>query len=63
VADILGVGKAIGVKFNDDKSNMFNLLSRAARKNNEGGGACKEGRRKLCGDGGCEVWRWSRSVQ
>jgi len=31
VEDEWGVGKAIGVKFNGDPANMFNVLSRAGR--------------------------------
>jgi len=32
VEDVWGIGKEIGVKFNGDKANMFNVLSRASRK-------------------------------
>jgi len=32
VDDVRGIGKAIGVKFNGDKMNMFNLLSRVGRE-------------------------------
>lgn len=34
ISKVDDVGKAIGVKYKGDKSNMFNVLSRAGRKNN-----------------------------
>ena len=37
VEDVWGVGKAIGVKFNGDPTNMFNMLSRAGRGKNGNG--------------------------
>ena len=30
--DVQGIGESIGVKFNGDKTNMFNVLSRVGRK-------------------------------
>jgi len=46
VEDMWGVGKAIGVKFNGDPANMFNVLSRAGRgKKGIGQGAGGEGQR------------------
>ncbi|MCI13355.1 hypothetical protein A2U01_0034472 [Trifolium medium] len=48
VDDVLGIGKAIEVKFKEDNVNMFNVLSRAGKGKKEnsgqpsGGGARKE---------------------
>jgi hypothetical protein len=39
VDDVWGIGKSIGIKFNGDKANMFNVLSH-------------RGRRSVCGGGG-----------
>ena len=36
--DVCGIGKTIGLKFNGDKNNMFDVLSGVGRKNNCGGG-------------------------
>jgi hypothetical protein len=36
--DIWGIRKSIGVKFNKDKANMFNVLSRGGRSNHFGEG-------------------------
>lgn len=36
--DVWGFGKAIGVKFNGDKANMYNVLSQAGQKNVGKGG-------------------------
>jgi len=36
--DVRGIGKVVGLKFNGDKNNMFNVLSGLGRKNKEGGG-------------------------
>ena len=35
--DVCDVGKAIGLKFNGDKNNMFDVLSGVGRKNDGGG--------------------------
>jgi hypothetical protein len=32
------LGKLVGIKFNGDKNNMFDVLSGVRRKNSEGGG-------------------------
>ena len=37
-ADVCGIGKAIGMKSNGDKNNMFDVLSRLGRKKIDGGG-------------------------
>ena len=37
-ADVCGIGKAIGLKFNGDKNNMFDVLSGLGRKKIDGGG-------------------------
>jgi len=34
--DIRGIGKEIGIKFDGDKNNMFDVLSGVRRKNKEG---------------------------
>jgi hypothetical protein len=39
VEDVWGIGKAIGVKFNGDKANMFNVLSNRGRRSGNGGGS------------------------
>jgi len=36
--DVRGIGKVVGLKFNGDKNNMFNVSSGAGRKNQKGGG-------------------------
>ena len=33
-----GISKALGIKFNGDKKNMFDVLSEVGRKNKEGEG-------------------------
>jgi len=33
---VKGIGKEIGLKFDGDKNNMFDVLSSARRKNKEG---------------------------
>jgi len=38
VEDVWGIGKAVGLKFNGDKNNMFNVLSRVGIGKKEGGG-------------------------
>ncbi|MCI21855.1 hypothetical protein A2U01_0043026 [Trifolium medium] len=35
--DVWGIGKAIGVKFKGDNSNMFNVLSRVGKDKQVGG--------------------------
>jgi len=51
VEDVWGIGKVIGLKFNGDKANMFNVLSRGGRRTCTGedgpmlnGGKGKEGK-------------------
>lgn len=41
VEDVWGVGKAIGVKFNGDPANTFNVLSRVGRGKKAGGEGVK----------------------
>jgi len=36
--DVCDIGKKVGLKFVGDKNNMFDVLSRAGRKNHGGGG-------------------------
>lgn len=36
--DVCEIGKSVGIKFNGDKNNMFDVLSRVGRKNSEGRG-------------------------
>jgi len=38
VDDVWDIGKSIGIKFNGDKANMFNVLSHRGRKSLCGGG-------------------------
>lgn len=38
VDDVWGIGKSIGVKYNEDKANMFNIMSRGGRSNHSGDG-------------------------
>jgi hypothetical protein len=46
VEDVWEVGKAIGVKFNGDHANMFNVLSRTGRrKKGVGEGVSWDGQR------------------
>ena len=37
VEDVWAIAKAIGVKFNGDKANMFNVLSRGRNRSGKGG--------------------------
>lgn len=39
--DVTGIGKEIGIKFNVDSNNMFDVLSSVRRKNKEGVGKGK----------------------
>jgi hypothetical protein len=41
VEDVCGIGKAVGLKFQGDKNNSFDVLSGAGRKNKEGDGGGK----------------------
>ncbi|PNX89689.1 hypothetical protein L195_g045811, partial [Trifolium pratense] len=43
VDDVWDIGKAIGVKFKGNSSNMFNVLSRARKSNQAGGGSKTKG--------------------
>jgi len=36
--DVINIGKAVGLKFEGDKNNMFDVLSGGGSKNNNGGG-------------------------
>jgi hypothetical protein len=56
VEDVWGVGKAIGVKFNGDLANMFNILSRAGKGKKKVGEGEKRGA-EWCG-GGLLVGVW-----
>lgn len=38
IDDVWGIGKAVGLKFNGDKNNLFDVLSREGRKNKVRGG-------------------------